>query len=51
VGFTALGTIYLWAFRGRFPLSVYVVIAGPAFLIGLLFFANWIWRSELRQAS
>lgn len=46
-GYFALACLYLYMFWGRFPVSVYFVIAGPAFLIGILFFANWVWRKEL----
>ena len=35
--FVGLGLWYVLGMWGRFPWSVYVLIAGPAFLIGLLF--------------
>lgn len=50
VGFAALGLLYIYMFWGRFPLSVYFVIAGPAFVLALLFVANWMLRKELHSA-
>jgi hypothetical protein len=49
--FTALGVLYLVWSWGRFPLSVYLVIAGPLFLVGVLFLFNWFYRRELRASS
>jgi hypothetical protein len=49
--FIAFGAIYIIGFYGRFHLSVYFAIAGPPFLIGLLFLANWIWRDELNERN
>jgi hypothetical protein len=46
--FTALGALYLIMFRGRFHWSVYLYIAGPLFLVGVLFFLNWLSRKKLR---
>ncbi len=40
-GFIALALIYVVMTWGRFPLSVYLVIAGPLALTGVLFFASW----------
>ena len=37
VGYIALGALYLYMSGGRFPWSMSVLIAGPAFLIGTLF--------------
>jgi hypothetical protein len=51
VGFIALGLLYMWITRLRFPLPVYVIISGSAFLIGLLFLANWLLRRELRPSA
>ena len=49
--FTALGVSYLiWAW-GIFPWSVYVVISGPLFLVGVLFLINWFCRAELRTIT
>ena len=44
VGFIALGVLYLSITGLQFPLVVYLIIAGPAFLIGLLFLADWLLR-------
>jgi hypothetical protein len=46
VGFIALGLLYMWITRLRFPVMVYFVLSGSAFLIGLLFLANWLSRRE-----
>jgi hypothetical protein len=51
VGFTALGLLYIYIFRGRFPLITYITIAGPAFLVGILFLVDWIFRKELRASA
>ena len=39
--FPLLGLYYLVAFRGRFPWSTYALIAGPLFLMGLMFVMSW----------
>ena len=49
-GFIALGLLYLWGTRLKFLLPVYITISGSAFLIGLLFLANWLLRRELRSS-
>jgi hypothetical protein len=36
-----LGVLYLVMFWGRFPWSVYALIAGPLFLLGALFLLSW----------
>jgi len=42
IAFFALGIFYIvWAW-GRFQLSVYFMIAGPLFVISILFFLNWV---------
>lgn len=51
IGFAVLGFLYIIMFRGRFPLSTYFVIAGPVFLLGVLFWLNWKFRKELRATS
>jgi len=41
IAFFALGIFYIvWAW-GRFQLSAYFMIAGPLFVISILFFLNW----------
>ena len=47
--FPAFGLLYVVTFWGRFPLSVYFVIASPLFLIGILFFLSWRFRKEIRE--
>jgi hypothetical protein len=46
--FTALGVLYLVMFWGKFALSVYLLISGPLFLVGILFLMNWVSRASLR---
>jgi hypothetical protein len=40
--FVGLGILYLATTWGRFHWSAYAVISGSLFLIGGLFFANWL---------
>jgi hypothetical protein len=49
--FTALGVLYLVLFWGRFHWSAYLCIAGPLFLVGILFSLNWLCRRELRTST
>jgi hypothetical protein len=49
--FALLGVAYIVRFWGRFPASVYLFIAGPLFLIALLFLVGWIMRAKLRPAA
>jgi hypothetical protein len=49
--FMALGALYMITAWGQFAWSVYLVIAGPAFLIGILFLVDWFYRAELRPAA
>lgn len=46
--FLGLGLLYILAAWGRFPWHVYLLISGPAFLIGVLFLVSWLHRAELR---
>ena len=46
--FSALGVFYVIWFWGRFPTIVYFTIAGPLFLMGVLFLFNWIYGTQLR---
>lgn len=39
---------YLFAFGGRFPISVYWLIAGPPVIVGLLFLIDWFYHAEIR---
>jgi hypothetical protein len=45
VMYLSLGAWYLTTTRGRFPGATYVVIAGPLFLLGLLFEIDW-WHAS-----
>lgn len=49
IAFSALGAFYVITTWGRFPWSVYVVISGPLFLLGVLYTIDWIYRAELRR--
>ena len=52
VVFPGLGILYLVTMWGRFPWSVYALMAGPMFLLGGLFLLSWQQRRNLRtQAS
>ena len=46
--YSALGAFYLIFFWGRFHWSAYVLISGPAFLIGVLFLIDWLNQARLR---
>jgi len=46
--FPSLGVLYIVMAWHRFPWSVYAIIAGPLFVLGILFWINWIYRAELR---
>ena len=46
--FPSLGVLQIVTKWGIFPWSVYAIIAGPLFLLGILFWINWIYRAELR---
>jgi hypothetical protein len=50
LAFLAIGAWYLVATWGRFPWSTCVVIAGPMFLLGLLFEVDW-WYARSRMRS
>lgn len=53
VGFISLGLVYDYFMitRSGLPLSAIFITSGPAFLIGLLFLANWLLRRGLRPAA
>jgi hypothetical protein len=46
--FTGLGLFYIVMAWGKFHISAYLAISGPLFLVGLLFLAGWMLRSEIR---
>jgi hypothetical protein len=45
--FLGLGVFYLVMTWGRFHWSAYAGISGPLFLVGILFFLNWIFKEKL----
>lgn len=49
IAFTLAGIAYIVLFWGRFPVSTYFIISGPAFLIAILFLMNWINRKKSTQ--
>jgi hypothetical protein len=49
--FSGLGVAYIVSMWGRFSWDTYALIAGPAFLVGLLFLLNWRHRAELRRGA
>ena len=49
--FFGLGAAYIVTVHGRASWDWYLFIAGPAFLIGLLFLLNWRHRAELRRRT
>jgi hypothetical protein len=42
--FFALGVWYLVTAWGQFPWTTYLIVAGPAFLVGVLFLISWLVR-------
>ena len=51
VAFPALGGFYITAFWGRFPWPTYLIIAGPLFVVGVLFLLSWQRRGEVQPTS
>ena len=49
--FAALGVWYVAMAWGRFEWTVYVLIAGPLFLMGALFLVNWFVRASHRART
>ena len=49
--FFGLGVLYIVTVGGHAPWDWYLFIAGPAFLVGLLFLLNWRYRAELRRRT
>lgn len=44
VFYCALGMFYIiWAW-GKFPISAYIAISSPLFIVGILFFVSWYYR-------
>jgi hypothetical protein len=50
-GFIILGLLYMGITRLRFQPLAYVIISGPAFLVGLLFLVSWLLRRKLRPSA
>jgi hypothetical protein len=51
IAFAALGVGYIVTAWGKFPWVTYLIVAGPAFLAGVLFLVNWLLREELRPSG
>jgi len=47
IAFVLVGIAYIVMFWGRFPVVTYLIISGPLFLIGILFWMNWTNRRKL----
>lgn len=51
VFYFALGIFYIiWAW-GKFPLSAYLAISGPLFIVGLLFFVSWYYYRHVPKVK
>jgi hypothetical protein len=48
--FIGLGILYIVVAQG-FPLQVYLLVAGPAFVIGALFFVDWRYRAGAHTSA
>ena len=46
MGFAVWYVAMAW---GQFPLSVYVMMAGVPFVVGILWLIDWLYRRELRS--
>jgi hypothetical protein len=44
--FVGYGALYLLQSQAEFPLSIYLLMAGVPFLIGILFLVSWIWKAR-----
>jgi hypothetical protein len=51
IGFIGFAAWYLAAFWNRFPVPVYLMLAGLPFILGLLFLVDWWHRGALRMSS
>ena len=47
--YAAMGVFYFVTQWGRFSWDVYALIAGPLFLLALLYLLGWRYRAELRR--
>jgi hypothetical protein len=48
IAYIIVGIAYIIMFWGRFPVVTYLTISGPLFLIGILFWLNWMNRKKFR---
>jgi hypothetical protein len=46
--FVALGAGYLALTWGRFEWPGFLPVAGPLFLVGIVFLVNWLYRAQLQ---
>lgn len=49
--FIALGLFYIILAGSRVDWSAVLLIAGPLFLVGVLFLLNWRYREEIRAGA
>lgn len=49
LAFTLAGLAYVVMFWGRFPVSTYLIISGPLFIIAVLFWLNWMNRKKIQH--
>jgi hypothetical protein len=47
LAFALVGIAYIIIFWGRFPVTTYLIISGPLFLVAVLFWLNWMDRKKL----
>ncbi len=47
LAYIIVSILYIIMFWGRFPLTTYLIISGPLFLIAILFWFNWMNRKKL----
>lgn len=46
IAFVVAGIVYIFMFWGKFPVATYLIISGPLFLIGIMFWLNWMDRKK-----
>jgi hypothetical protein len=51
VVFIGFSVWYLMTTGGQFPWSVYLIVAGPPLLIGVLFLLNWLYKTKLMVST
>ncbi|MEA3337584.1 MAG: hypothetical protein U9R25_16935 [Chloroflexota bacterium] len=51
VFFVGLAIFYLVLAWGKFDWTTYLIISGPLFLIGALFWGNWLYRRKVETAT